>query len=143
MVIWSKIGAIIINIVHALGIWLFGPKWVHLSKSLFVLQECAYLLPNWCNYQKHSSCSWNMVIRSQMGAIIKNIVRAPGIWLFGPKWVGLSKTLFLILEYGYLAPDGCNHQKHSSCSWNMVIWSQMGAFIKIIIRAPGMWLFGP
>ena len=82
-------------------------------------------------------------IWSQMGAIIKIIICAPGIWLFGPKLVQSSKTLFVFLEYGYLVPDGCNYQKHSSCSWNMVIWSQMGAFIKIIIRAPGMWLFGP
>ena len=84
-----------------------------------------------------------MVIWSQMGAFVEIIIHAPGMWLFGPKWVRLSKTLFLFLEYGYLVPDGCNYQKYGSCSWNMVIWSQMGASIKIIICAPVMCLFAP
>ena len=144
VVIWSLMGAIINNIVHAPGIWLFGPKLVQLSTTLFMLLEYGYLVPNWCNYQNHCSRSWNMVTRSQMTAIIKNIVHALGIWLFGVKWVQSSKSSFVLLESGYLVPeDGCNYQKHRSCFWNMVIWSQMCAFIKIIIHAPGMWLFGP
>ena len=64
-----------------------------------------------------------MVIRSEMGAIIKNIGHAPAIWLFGPKWVNLSKSLFILLECGYLL--------------------LMGAIIKITIHPPGIWLFGP
>ena len=67
MVIWSEMGAIIKNIGHAPAIWLFGPKWVHLSKSLFILLECGYLV--------------------LMGAIIKITVHPPGIWLFGPEWM--------------------------------------------------------
>ena len=89
MLIWSQMGAFVEIIIHAPGIWLFGPKWVHLSKSSFVLQECGYLVPNGCNYQKHSSCSWNMVIWSQMGAFVEIIIHAPGMWLFSPKWVQL------------------------------------------------------
>ena len=49
----------------------------------------------------------------------------------------------MLLGYGYLVPNGCNYEKHCACSWNMVIWSQLGASIKITIDAPRIWLHGP
>ena len=136
-------GLIIKNIVRVPGIWLFGPRWVQLSKIWFMLLEYGYLVPNGCIHQNHHLCSRNVLICSLMGAIIKNIVHAPGIWLFSPKWMNLSRSSIMLLEYGYLVQNWCNYHKHCSCSWNMVIWSQMGAFIKIIICAPGMCLFAP
>ena len=126
-----------------------------------MLLEYGYLVQNWCNYQKHCSISRNMVIWFKIGAIIKNIVCAPGIWLFGPKWVHLSKSSFMLLECGnlvlmgaiikitihapkmwLLGPNGRNYQNYRSSSWNMVIWSLMGAIIKIVVvHAPGIWLY--
>ena len=78
-----------------------------------------------------------------MGAFVEIIIHAPGMWLFGPLWVQLSTTLLVLLEYGHLVPNGCICRNHHSCSWNVVIWSQMGASIKNIVPVPGIWLFGP
>jgi hypothetical protein len=85
-------GAIISNIVPACGVWLFGPNLVQSSKTLFVLLEYGYLVPNECLF-KSSLCLWNVVIWSQMGAIISNIVPACGVWLFGPNLVHIKNIV--------------------------------------------------
>ena len=132
-------------IILAPGIWLFGPKLVQLSKTLFVLLEYGYLVPDGCNHQNHSSCSWNMVIWSQMDEFVEILIHAPGMWLFGPIWVQLAKALFVLLEYGYLVPNGCSAiikiTVHAPGMW--LFWSLMGAIIEIIVHAPGTWLYGP
>ena len=108
MVIWSRMSAIYpndyLNFWNVV-IWSLTSQTLFLlveygylvpirctSKTLFVLLEYGYLVPNECLF-KSSLCLWNVVIWSQMGAIISNIVPVCGVWLFGPNLVHIKNIV--------------------------------------------------
>ena len=127
-----------LSMFDACRILLFGPKWVHSSRSSFMLLEYGWLVPNGCNYQTcHSwlhrpKCvqyrnhprPWNMVFWSEKGAA--------------------TESPYMLLEYGCLVLDFIKiiFNTYRIC-WNMVIWSLTDAIIKNVVHAPGIWLFGP
>ena len=86
-----------------------------------------------------------MLSNGCVGKVLHFFQKHLALWLFGPIWVQLSNLLFVLLEYGYLVPNGCSAiikiTVHAPGMW--LFWSLMGAIVKNIVHAAGIWLFGP